>query len=58
MVSLLQEACILCGGCEALCPEECIVVYEAHLELDQGRCTECGACIHGCPSGALVPAST
>ena len=54
MVVLDPEKCMLCGGCAAVCPADCITVYEACLEIGSELCTDCGACIKICPMGAMA----
>jgi NAD-dependent dihydropyrimidine dehydrogenase PreA subunit len=53
MVELEPDKCMLCGGCVAVCPTDCITVYEAWMDIDQGDCTNCGACVKLCPVGAM-----
>jgi MinD superfamily P-loop ATPase len=53
MPDILEDRCMLCGGCAAVCPLQLIVVFAGHLELDQGRCDSCGNCVKVCPAGAL-----
>ncbi|UCE39226.1 MAG: 4Fe-4S binding protein [Thermoplasmata archaeon] len=53
MVDLEYDKCMLCGGCVAVCPADCITVYEAWLDLDNNKCTNCSACVKVCPVGAM-----
>lgn len=53
MVDLEPDKCMLCGGCVAVCPTDCITVYEAWMDINQGDCTNCGACVKVCPVGAM-----
>jgi ferredoxin len=54
MVKVDPDKCMLCGGCVAVCPTDCITVYEAWLDLKGEECKECGACVKLCPVGAMV----
>lgn len=53
MVDLEPDMCMLCGGCVAVCPVNCITVYEAWVDIDQDTCTDCGSCVTVCPVGAM-----
>jgi len=53
MVEFEPDKCMLCGGCVAVCPADCITVYEAWVDIDNGECTNCGACVKVCPVGAM-----
>jgi len=50
-----QEACIGCGMCLTVCPQE--VFAFAHGKkvriIEQDACMECGACMMNCPVEAL-----
>ncbi len=54
MVELEPDKCMLCGGCVAVCPTDCITVYEAFMDIDQNDCTNCGSCVTVCPVGAMA----
>ena len=52
-VSFLQNRCVGCGACAAVCPRGVHEVTEdAHL-LHRKRCTACGKCADACAFGAL-----
>jgi NAD-dependent dihydropyrimidine dehydrogenase PreA subunit len=53
MVELEPDKCMLCGGCVAVCPVDCITLYEAWMDIDQDECTNCGVCVSVCPVGAM-----
>ena len=52
-IMLMEGACIYCGGCAAVCPEDVFLCFSAHIEMDTPRCTLCGECVAVCPTGAL-----
>lgn len=43
-VSLDPAACVLCGACTRLCPEQAIMLTGDDLQIDPARCTGCLAC--------------
>lgn len=52
-------ACLGCGDCKAVCPENAISVKGRLAEVDPDRCVSCGACITACPKGIIdrIPSS-
>ena len=42
-------ACLGCGDCKAVCPENAIEVTARLAQVDPDRCVSCGACINTCP---------
>jgi len=60
--------CLLCGGCQDVCPEDCIEILPASvvrsgLELprtgsiilkDEETCIRCGLCARRCPAGTIT----
>lgn len=52
-------ACLGCGDCKAVCPENAISVEGRLAEVDPDRCVSCGACISTCPKGIIdrIPSS-
>lgn len=42
-------ACLGCGDCKAVCPENAISVTGRLAQIDPDRCVSCGACIKACP---------
>ena len=46
--------CDFCGACVAVCPTDAITLWEADLEIDEGRCTGCLRCVKICPYRALT----
>lgn len=51
-------ACLGCGDCKAVCPENAISVENRLAEVDPDRCVSCGACITACPKDIIdrIPA--
>lgn len=45
----ITEACIQCGACEAVCPQQCIKEFQ----IEQSHCLHCGLCMETCPVGAV-----
>lgn len=46
--------CCGCTACQAVCPQQCIVMQADYLgfsypEVDEGKCIECGLCEKTCP---------
>jgi len=58
---ILEDACISCAACEAVCPNEAISEGERAFVVDPGLCTECVGfydeqqCAEVCPVDACVP---
>ena len=53
-------ACLGCGDCKAVCPENAISVEGRLAQVDPDRCISCGACISTCPKGIIdrIPSSS
>lgn len=43
------SACLGCGDCKAVCPENAISVTDGLARIDPDRCISCGACVAACP---------
>jgi len=58
---MITDECILCGACEAECPNEAISEGEEIYEIDPEKCTECVGffdepqCALVCPVDCCVP---
>lgn len=52
-------ACLGCGDCKGVCPENAIEVTGRLAQVDPDRCISCGACITACPKHIIsrIPAS-
>ena len=49
------EECILCGACEAACPEGAISEIDGAYVVNESMCVDHGACADVCPTGAVGP---
>ena len=52
-------ACLGCGDCKSVCPENAISVEARLAQVDPDRCVSCGACISTCPKNIIdrIPSS-
>ena len=46
---MCPTACLGCGDCKVVCPENAIEVTDKLSEVDPDKCVSCGACITACP---------
>jgi len=53
MVEIKKNLCDRCGTCVAICPANCISVFESYIEIDHSKCLKCKKCTWICPMGAL-----
>ena len=53
MIITDNNLCDLCGTCVAICPENCITLFETYLSINSDNCTKCLKCIKVCPFNAL-----
>ena len=49
----ITDACIGCGSCAAVCPQQCIDTSEIPHVIRQENCLHCGNCMTACPVGAV-----
>ena len=53
MIIINEDRCDLCGVCIGVCPENCMEMGAAYLEINDDVCTLCNRCILICPVSAL-----
>lgn len=51
---LITDACIGCGSCIAVCPQQCILDDDLPFIIEQNHCLHCGNCLNVCPVGAVI----
>ena len=49
----ITDACIGCGSCAAVCPQNCINAESIPHVIEQEHCLHCGNCMEACPVGAV-----
>ena len=49
----VNDACILCGTCYAVCPKQCIDTAKDPVVINQSECIQCGECVKVCPVQAI-----
>lgn len=49
----ITDACIGCGSCVAVCPQQCINTEKIPFVINQENCLHCGNCKEACPAGAV-----
>ena len=52
-MSRITDACIGCGSCAAVCPQNCIDTDNIPHVIAQDHCLHCGNCFEACPVGAV-----
>ena len=50
----IQDACIGCGSCLTVCPQNCISTGSIPFRIEQEHCLHCGNCMKVCPVGAVI----
>ncbi|MBQ6425424.1 MAG: 4Fe-4S binding protein [Clostridia bacterium] len=50
----ITDACIGCGSCADVCPQQCIDTGDIPHVIRQENCLHCGNCMTACPVGAVV----
>ena len=50
----ITDACIGCGNCVSVCPQNCIITDNIPFLIEQDHCLHCGNCMTACPVGAVV----
>lgn len=49
----ITNACIGCGSCAEVCPQQCIMTGDVPYQIEQRHCLHCGNCLTVCPAGAV-----
>ena len=49
----ITDACIGCGSCAAVCPQQCIDTNDIPHVIRQENCLHCGNCMTACPVSAV-----
>ena len=49
----ITDACIGCGTCVSVCPQDCIDGSHLPFVIDSHHCLHCGNCYRDCPVGAV-----
>ncbi len=49
----ITDACVGCGNCAAVCPQNCINTDDVPFVIGQEHCLHCGNCFEACPVGAV-----
>ena len=50
----ITDACIGCGTCLEVCPQECILSGSIPFVIQEEHCLHCGNCMEVCPAGAVI----
>jgi uncharacterized pyridoxamine 5'-phosphate oxidase family protein/NAD-dependent dihydropyrimidine dehydrogenase PreA subunit len=50
----ITDACIGCGTCLTVCPQDCIRHDAVPYLIDQKHCLHCGNCFTDCPTKAVI----
>ena len=51
---LITDACIGCGSCVSVCPQNCISADSVPYVIMQEHCLHCGNCLTACPAAAVM----
>ena len=50
---VINDNCIGCGSCVAVCPQNCISTDSIPFDIHASHCLHCGNCMNACPAGAV-----
>ncbi|MGL4677336.1 MAG: indolepyruvate ferredoxin oxidoreductase subunit alpha [Brevinema sp.] len=53
MPHFIDETCINCAACEAVCPVVCISEKNGARFIDESLCIDCASCVAVCPVDAI-----
>lgn len=51
---VFQNACIGCGLCVEICPQDAMMQIDGRAVIDLQKCTSCGECVSVCPVQAIT----
>ena len=53
MIRIIENKCDFCGACVAVCPVDCIDLYESDIKIIHSLCIDCDLCVYICPIDVL-----
>lgn len=53
-LSFKEDKCIMCGACQAVCPNNVHTVKNGVHTINYDACQACGECVKACPTDALT----
>ncbi len=53
MPHFVNETCINCAACEAVCPVTCITESDNIRVIEESTCIDCTSCAGVCPVSAI-----
>ncbi len=56
MAHVINADCIMCGACEAECPDGAITAGDDKYIIDPAKCQDCASCVDVCPTGSITKA--
>lgn len=54
MAHVITDECVLCGLCEAVCPEHAIAPGPERYTIDPAVCADSGRCVAVCPQECIL----
>lgn len=54
MAHVINDGCLVCGACAAVCPVGAISPGDDKYVIDADTCIDCGACGAECPAGVIA----
>ena len=53
MTRVVNDSCILCKSCVAVCPVDAFRIGDTQVVVDPDVCIDCGVCVPECPTEAI-----
>tara|TARA_B100000029_G_C17492987_1_gene929780 strand:+ start:1222 stop:1401 length:180 start_codon:yes stop_codon:yes gene_type:complete len=53
MIRIIENKCDFCGACVAVCPADCIDLFESDIKIIHDICIDCDLCVYICPIDVL-----